>query len=473
MSEFVDRNEELQHLRKLYDELTAGQLVFLYGRRRVGKTELIKYFLEGVHLPLYLYIDQATPGQLLKFISNDVRKQLSDYVSFETWDEVLDFIGKKSSEERLVVVFDEFQRIAAMDQMWITRLQKMWDEGLKDKKLMLVLMGSSIGMMRKIGLGINSPLYARITARKSIEPFDFFNARRIFRVGTEPFENNPFKESVKLVEFYSVFGGTPYYLQLAAERKHESLKKILVDLILSKDGLLREEPLTLIQSEVNEVSRYNSILTTIASGKQTLKEISDETKIEITNLGYYLETLDKLLYLIEVKKPVLGNERSAHYKLKDNFFKFWYRFVFKNLSDLELNKIDEVVHTIEEDFACYVGPIFEDIVIQYLKSKRGSQLKAHWFDFSEIGGWWDRKGNEIDVCAYSKEDNWALFGEVKWSNKQIDMSLILGLEEKIKLVDFKGKIQLAFFSKSGIEEKAEKYCLEKGYWVFSLAELMA
>ncbi|PIN93409.1 hypothetical protein COU54_03355, partial [Candidatus Pacearchaeota archaeon CG10_big_fil_rev_8_21_14_0_10_31_24] len=191
-------------------------------------------------------------------------------------------------------------------------------------------------------------------------------------------------------------------------------------------------------------------------GKELLKEIQDFTKMSITDLPPYIQRLDKLLDLVGRNDPVLGKERLGRYQTKDNFFKFWYKFILPNQTSLSLGNTKLVSDLIKQDINSYVGRIFEDIVRELLVLYNTKEIKGLKLNFENIGSWWDRNNNEIDVLAYNMKEKSFLVGEVKWTNKQLDTDVIEELERKSKFINHSGTYKLLFVSKNGFTEKALK-----------------
>jgi len=205
------------------------------------------------------------------------------------------------------------------------------------------------------------------------------------------------------VERYSVFGGTPYYLDKT--RSMQSTIQAISELILKKGGALAEEPKNLLEYEnVRIHAKYNSILHAIASGKEVLKEIQDFTKLPLTTMPAYICRMDELLDLVGKHDPVLGKERLGRYSIRDNFFKFWYKFIFPNQTALNLGNDKLILKLVEENLNSYIGRIFEDIIKELLVLYLNEKIKNVEINFENIGSWWDRNGNEIDIVAYNEKE---------------------------------------------------------------------
>ena len=178
--EFYDRREELRLLQDRYSNLSSGNMLVLYGRRRVGKTELIKQFLKTVKNHFYFYVEVTQKKGILDSLSNAVKEQLKETRTFNDFYEFLDYVKDKSEKEPFVLVIDEFQRFLDIAPEYITNLQNAWDSKLKNKKIFILLLGSSIGMIQKIMNSRAGALYGRAQKIK-ISPFKYSDFRLMFK----------------------------------------------------------------------------------------------------------------------------------------------------------------------------------------------------------------------------------------------------------------------------------------------------
>ena len=445
---FYDRQLELKQLAEKFESMKSGELIVMYGRRRVGKTEIIKRFLETIEAKkLYYYVDLVERSVLLSGVQSEIEKQIGESPRFDTWDDFFAYIIKESEQGKFVLAVDEFQRFLQVSPDFITKLQRYWDESLKYSKIMILIVGSSIGMMEKIGKSYASPLYGRVTSRMKISPFRYVDMREMFRNLSEE----------ERIRYYTVFGGTPYYL-VESKDGGESLEQAVGNLMLLKGGKLFDEPAALMESEkIRTHARYNSILQAISAGKEITREMEDFTKIKSTTLPAYLQRMNILLDIVHLNNPVLGKERLGRYAISDNFYKFWYKFVFPNKTNLNLGKTNEVKSWVAANLNAYAARAFEGIVHQLLLLYNGRQIKGLEIDFEEIGNWWDRKSNEIDIVAYNRKKGTVILGEIKWTNEKTDVDVFDDLVRKSKLVNFRGMAKFIMVSKSGFTKR----CIEK------------
>ncbi len=441
--EFFDRLNELNLLKEKYEKMKSGEMLVVYGRRRVGKTELIKEFMKSLDREkrLYFYVDLVSEKQVLDSFSSSIQEQLGETFRFESFESVFKYLEEKSSKGKFLLVIDEFQRFLDIAPGFITQLQNQWDSGLKNNRLMIILVGSSIGMIQKITESRAGALYGRVSKVK-ISPFRYADFRLMFR---------DIEETQKIIR-YAVFGGTPYYL--SKTKDIHDVSQAILDLVLKKGGELYEEPKNLLEYEnVRVHATYNSILYSIASGKEILNEIGGFVKIPATTITAYLRRLDDLLDLVGKRDPIFGKERLGRYAIRDNFFKFWYKFVFPNQTAINLGNVKLVYDNIKQNLNSYIGRIFEDVVKELLILYQNKKIKNAEINFEDIGSWWDRNGNEIDIVAYNKKEKKILVGEVKWTNEPVDIDVLNELIRKSKFLNFEGKYQYFIASKSGFTER--------------------
>ena len=440
---FYDRKQEIKLLKEEFASLQSGKMFVIYGRRRVGKTELIRQFINSIPKnKMYFYVDLIEKQGVLDSISKSVQEQLGETRKYADFNDFLDFIALKS-ENSFVLVIDEFQRFLEVSPQFITQLQNHWDQKLKNKKIMLILVGSSIGMIQKIINSKAGALYGRAT-RIKISPFKYGDFRLMFK---------ELSEEERIIT-YAVFGGTPYYLE-KVKKVDGNIHKKIFELLLKKGAELFEEPKNLLEYEnVRIHAKYNSILQAASAGKENVKEIGDFTGIDTNTLPAYIKKLDELLELLGRKDPVLGKERLGRYGLKDNFFNFWYKFIFPNQTAMNLGNIKIVDDNIKENINAYVGRVFEGICKELLIAYINKKLNGYIIDFENIGSWWNRTGEEIDIVGYNHKTRRILVCEVKWTNNPVDISVVDDLMRKSKFISFTGEYNFLFISKNGFTERA-------------------
>jgi AAA+ ATPase superfamily predicted ATPase len=348
---------------------------------------------------------------------------------------------KKAADERIVFVIDEFPYLAASYRGVSSLLQIMIDHNRETSKIMLILCGSSMSFMENQVLGYQSPLYGRRTAQFKIMPFTFFESLPFFEAFDKPDK----------AVIYGITGGIPEYLSKINSAK--PVEDNIIDLFLTASGSLFEEPSNLLKQELREPATYNVIIEAIASGSSRLNEIATKCGIESNKCAKYLKSL---IALGIVKKELPITETSSKksiYLLDDMMFRFWYRFVFPNMSSIVAGLGKSVYdHDVAENLFAYMGLIFEEICKQYIFEE--AKKHALPFFFGKLGKWWgnnpkEKRQEEIDILAYRKDS--ALFGECKWTNPSVGMDVLADLIEQTKLFNYKN-VWLWLFAKTDFTE---------------------
>lgn len=458
---FIDRKEEIEYLEKEFRE-ERFKFISIIGRRRVGKTRLIQKFLEYKKEKIYFYIPDANDLDLRLGFSRAIGEVFKiSFIGFPSWDEILSKLFSYSIENRTIIVLDEFQRFEKINKSVPSIFQKHIDEYKDKSKMFLVVLGSSIGMMHKL-FDHSSALYGRRTGQINLFPFPYKDVREWFKGMREG----------EIIELYAVFGGTPRYLEEVdpGSNVFENMRKIL-----SKRSLLYTEPELLIKTELMDPGTFFDILKQLSFGKCTPTEIGDTLSIKQTSIAYYVDILSKDLDIIERRVPITEKRKKSkmgRYFLKDNFFRFWFRYVFPNFSALELDLCEPILMNIKKEFNSFAGRVFESVCKEFLiEMNKRNKLP---FRFTDVGPWWDRKGNEIDIVSLGKNTKEILFGECKWRNRKIDLNDLENLREKTKFVNWytgERKEHFALFSKSGFKKSCLDYCLKNNVLTFDLKDI--
>lgn len=463
---FINRESELNLLEEKYKS-DKFELVSIIGRRRIGKTTLVKEFISRKKDCLYFCLHFGYEKDIkIDFTEKVISNFNISFLREPSWRELFEKIFKQANK-RMVLVIDEFQRFLKINPGVPSILQDLIDTYKESSKLYLIVVGSSIGMMNSL-FDYTSPLYGRRTAQINLMPFDYFNLRKYIKGSEE-----------ERINVYSVYGGTPRYLEIYKQyrTKGRDFMDICAETILKKDSFLYNEPTMLLRTELKESDEYFSILKSISYGKCTFKEIADLISVDKNTLSYYLNVLQRDLGLIDRIVPVTEDykkSKKGKYVIKDNFFVFWFRYVFPNLSMLELDNIEPIIIKIRKELNAYVGRVFEDIIRELIKYVSKKNITVRGFNlplFSKIGSWWDRKGNEIDICAISYDKQNMLIGEVKWKDRECDISDVNILIEKSSTIKWNGKKIFLFVNKKGFTDEAIKFMKNKGILYLDLNDV--
>lgn len=464
---FFNRSDELRFLAgQARDDRAA--LVVLYGRRRTGKTSLLKHFANGRRSVLFVADQQSRADQLAAFSRvalTTLEEPGLDGTTFPSWEAALRFLGSRARETPLFVVMDEFGYLCESDPGLPSILQRLWDAELRDTRLHLVLCGSYVSFMEREILAAKNPLYGRRTGEWLLLPFSFRDARAFF-------PDRPVDEQVAL---YGILGGIPAYLERFDPAR--SIADNVVDEVLSKGAPLYNEPRFLMMEELRDPHIYFSICRAVAFGHTTPNEIAQGAGLPDRGAtSRYLETLREMRVL-ERRTPVTERNpertRRGQWRLCDPYFRFWFRFVLPNRSGLEAGDARQVYESrVRPHLDQHVSMAFEEICAQHLRDRnRRGALSAR---YDRIGGWW-RGDCEVDLVA-AGDDGHVLVGECKWSTRPVGTDVFQNLAAKAAAVAADAKasdVQLALWSRAGFTAGMKKLAKSEGVLLFDLDALAA
>lgn len=426
---FIDRHDEMAVLEEEYRRSEAS-FVVLYGRRRVGKSELLKEFVKGKRVLYYLATEESEAENCSDFqsvASAMLELPLLEGAPFKKWEDAFRYIVEQESGDRTVIVIDEFQYLGKASPSFPSLMQRIWDTILKDRNVMLILCGSLISMMISQTLSYDSPLYGRRTRQIRLEQIPFAHYHEFYEG----------KSRQELIELYSVTGGVPKYVEQFKDSG--DIYEAIRSNVLEKSIYLYDEPYFLLQNEVKEVGSYFTIIKSIAFGNRKLGNIAADLEIKRTSLMVYLKTLMDL-GILEREVPVTEESpeksRRGLYKIKDNFIKFWFRFVFPNKSFIESGHTDLAMRRIRANLVDnHIAHVYEDVCREHLWELNGEE--AWPFHFLKAGRWWDNHGNEIDAVAIDPDGGNIILGECKYWKGEVGVNVLRKLEEKAALVDWR------------------------------------
>jgi AAA+ ATPase superfamily predicted ATPase len=450
VSKFIDREAEMKTLEQEYKR-EGSSLVILYGRRRVGKTTLISEFIKNKNAMFFLASEEsevqnrnAFKEKAAAFIKSDL---LMD-ASVSSWDTIFKAIMDTSFDTKPVIVIDEFQYIGKSNPAFPSVFQRIWEEILKNKSVMVILCGSLISMMESQTLNYDSPLYGRRTAQIKLKQIPFRYYKQFF----------PKKDENALIEMYSVTGGVPKYIELF--RESDNIYEAIEQSILNPSGYLYDEPYFLLQQEVSEIGSYFSLIKAIAAGNSKLSAIATVLETKATSLTKYLKTLIDL-DILEREVPVTEDNpeksKKGLYKIKDNYLRFWFAFVYPNMSFIESGNGEIVLSKIRKGLISnHTAFVYEDVCREKMW-----QLNAEekWdFHFSKLGRYWDNQ-TEIDIAAIDPEGKNLILGECKYWSEPVGINILTALEEKGKTVEWNRQCRNTFyvlFSSGGFTKELEE-----------------
>lgn len=453
---FVNRESELVFLNREWRQ-KQSKFVVVYGKRRVGKTELILQFMKDKP-HLYFLADKIPDNIQIKKFSQSVGNFFNDSVlaqrGFESWEETLKYIAEKN--RRFVLTIDEFPYLVESNPAISSIFQKAWDLYLKKSPTFLILMGSSVSMMEKETLAYRAPLYGRRTGQLLVKPFRFLDLGEAF----------PDVAFAKRLTIYSLAGGTPAYLVPFWGRK--DIWKTVEQEILTKGMALYEEVEFLLREELVEPRNYFAILRAMSLGKTKFGEIMNECGFDKGTASRYLAILNNL-QITRKETPVTEKfpekSRKGIYFIGDNFFSFWFRFIFRYRDRLEMADTRFVISKIKQELPSMLAENYERVTREIFEESSTSGMAPR---FQHYGRWWDKRG-EIDLVATDEESNEILFGEAKWSQKPLGIDIYEDLKRKAHFVEWGKpgrKEYYCLFSRSGFTSQIIEVAKKEGIFLF-------
>ncbi len=460
MKRFVDRKGDLATLEEQFASEEAS-LVVLYGRRRVGKTALITKFLQNKKGVYFLATEESEEQNRLAFqrqVAAVTGDTLLTNASIDSWEPLFDRLTQ--GPERIVLALDEFQYLGKANVAFPSVFQHIWDTLLSKRNVMVILCGSLISLMVSQTLAYDSPLYGRRTAQiRMVQiPFKYY---------ADFFDHSLSRRS--LVGRYSVTGGVPKYIERFADRKE--IFRAIEDNVLSRNSFLFDEPNFLLSKEVGEVGSYFSIIRAIAAGNRRSGEIAASMNVKQTSLTKYLKVLESLDILqrdVPATEAHPEKSKRGFYRIKDNYLRFWFRFVFPNLGLLETGHQDVVLEQIRQNFIDgHVSYVYEAVC----RDRIWDLAAEDEFPFmpSRVGAWWGTRDIEIDLLALNDVGDRVAFGECKFWRSPVGVNVLDDLEDKARRAQqssgfgpYKDAEALfVIFSISGFTESLKKKAAER------------
>ncbi len=439
---FIGRKKELAALEEVYAKPGFGMTV-VYGRRRIGKSTLIAEFIKNKKAIFYTATKVGAERNLELFSEQTMGVLDPQYADakFSSAEKIFDIIGEKASGEKLVIAIDELPYWAEKDEALLSIIQKYIDTKWRDKEIMLILCGSSLSFMEKKILSEKSPVFGRRDSQIKLEAFGYREAAEFV---------SEYSAEDKAI-CYGVTGGVAKYLALFDPKK--SLAANIKKQFFRPDGYLFDETKNLLTQEFSDITLVNNIIEQVASGETALAEISKKVGEKESTVLYSLEKLIEV-GLVERRKCITDekNKKKTQFVLKDSMFKFWYRYIPKAYSVIEMGQgelyFDRAVKPEIHDF---MGSVFEEMCRVYTL-EQGVQGKFGGF-LTEVGTYWgtenivndegkrEKRAVEIDVVALSTMDKTAVVGECKFKNEKIDKKICETLKKRGELIEGKYKVE--------------------------------
>ncbi|MBR3877658.1 MAG: AAA family ATPase [Bacteroidaceae bacterium] len=406
---FFDREQEFEKLREI-EELSheVAQFTIITGRRRIGKTEMVKKFYENKTM-LYFFVARKAEADLCDIFVDEIHTKLdmpmldSKGMSFAS---VFKFIMELSQTQHINLFIDEFQDFYRVNPSIYSDMQNIWDSYKNKAHINLIVAGSVNTLMNKIFKDKKQPLFGRQTGTMHVRPFKPSVLKEIMSEYCQDYKKSD------LLALYTLTGGVAKYVELFIDRKKFTEKKML-DMFFERDSYFLSEGKNMLVDEFGkDYGIYFSILTLIAQGRNTRHEL--ENALNIKELSGYLKNLSEEYGLISKMQPIYekSSNKNVHYAINDQFLKFWFRFIYKYTHIIEAGGNDRLRKIVERDFSTFSGKSLESYFIEVMKESG---------EYTRLGYWHDRKGeNEIDIVAEDELENKIEFIEVKRQEKNFD-----------------------------------------------------
>jgi AAA+ ATPase superfamily predicted ATPase len=462
--DFVNRTRELAVLRQALDSDRA-ELVVVYGRRRVGKTELLRKASEGRDL-VFFSADLSTEADQLRMLSERIARFTNDPAlqgeTFTRWESLLEYLFQISRQRPLCVVLDEFPYLCQSRKALPSMLQRLWDEHHDHCRLKLVLCGSTLSFMEKEVLGHKSPLYGRRTAQIELDPLPLAELVHFF----------PNRSLADRIRRYGVVGGIPMYLvQLDPTGE---LADDIRNRILSKGSYLYEEVRFLLMEELREPTRYFGFCRAVAEGRVCSQDIAQATGLDKQVLSKYLNVL-RDLRVLEREVPVTetdpGGSRRGRYRFRDPFFRFWFRYVSSYRSFLDRGEVELVYQRfVAPTFDAFLEPVFTDVVASWLE--RLNLAGDLPFLVHRFGGWWLRE-RSLPLVGIDDEQR-ALVVGTRWSGDPVNAAALAQHAEQARAFGqhyTQRQLDIGYCSAPGFSTCARTFAASTGCLLWELVDI--
>lgn len=410
---FFDRETEFEKLREI-EELSheVAQFTIITGRRRIGKTAMVKKYYEN-SIILYFFVARKAETELCDIFIDEIRTKLNIPMlegKGMTFANIFKFIMELSQTEHITLFIDEFQDFYRINSSIYSDMQNIWDSYKNKAQINLIVAGSVNTLMNKIFKDKKEPLFGRQTNTINVRPFKPLVLKQIMSEYCPDYKNSD------LLALYTLTGGVAKYVELFIDRK-KFTERTMLDMFFERDSYFLQEGKNMLVDEFGkDYGIYFSILTLIAQGRNTRSEI--ESILNIKELSGYLKNLNEEYGLIRKMQPIYekSTNKNVHYSINDQFLSFWFRFVYKYTHIIEAEGNDKLKAIAKRDFNTVSGKALESYFIDVLKESG---------IYTRLGYWHDRKGeNEIDIIAEDEVDNKIEFIEIKRQSKNFDRKIL-------------------------------------------------
>ncbi len=424
---FYNREIELAELRRICDLSFRlnSRMTVVTGRRRIGKTSLIKKAFADSNAPmLYFFAGRKAEADLVDGFVSETRKKLNAYVpnGLGSMADLFRHLMELARDIKFTLVIDEFQEFQNINNSVFSDIQNIWDSYKGETHMNLILSGSILSMMKKIFTDAHEPLFGRADNMIRLKPFRINVLKQILA------DYHPDYSTEDLLALYAISGGVPKYIELLCDNEMTTKERMLDFTLSSMSPFIDEGRNLLITEFGRDYGSYFSVLQAIADGRTSQAEITDA--LGGITIGGHLERLENTYNIISKYRPVFakpGSKNTVRYRITDNFLHFWFRFIEKNRSMIELDNFYDLKTLVNEQYTTYSGFILERYFRQKLAETGG---------WREIGQWWEPKlgleASEIDIVGIRTDNKSALVAEVKRQRRNYDHKAFMAKVERIK-----------------------------------------
>ncbi len=410
---FYDRKQEIAQLLEIEDlSHEVSQFTVVSGRRRIGKTELVKKAYEDKNM-LYFFVARKAEADLCDTFMDEISEKLDVPVpkgTVRNFSSVFQFVMELAEKQHIILFIDEFQEFAKVNSSIFSDMQNLWDSYKKTARINLVVGGSVKSMLTKIFEERSEPLFGRQTNKMHIKPFPPSVLKEIMH------DYAPNYKAEDLLALYTLTGGVAKYVELFIDKKQFTLSKMLRAVFRADSYFLTEGKDVLVEEFGKDYGTYFSILTLISEGYNTRAELQDF--LGNIELAGYLKNLIENYELISKQQPLYEKSlnKSVHYVVNDLFLRFWFRFIYKYQHVIEAGGFTRLLQVVERDYPTFSGKALESYFRECLKE---TGL------YTRLGYWHDRKGeNEIDIVAEDELEHRVTIFEVKRQAKKLDLGVL-------------------------------------------------
>ncbi len=424
---FFNRKKELSFFES-QKQLNEKRMIVLFGRRRVGKTALLKQAFPNA---AYFFVDTRSTETLLKDFSGKLINGV-----YDSWEAFFRNVLKKKK----IIIFDEFQNFSKVDQSVFSICQKVWDDA--DTNAIMIFCGSYVGMMKRIFMDSKEPLFGRSDYQIQLKPFSFMSTYDMLKAFGYSFEET--------VIWFSILGGIPHYLWRLKNKY--SIEEDLKHLFFSDFAPLKEEGKNLLVGEFgSHHPGYFSILKSISDKEIEMAEIADKSGLKNNTAAKYVSELVNYYDILEPVQDFFSTtNRGKRYRIKDKFLAFWFRFVYSNYDQVEFNPESAFLFA-KENLMSRVGFVFEDIIKESLPLLAKYKLLPFMPD--RIGKTWgkvpNQKGKSYEIDIIGERQNQLLVVECKWKEKKVDGQQLEQFLRNCSYLKTHKEIIPVFISKNG------------------------